>query len=192
MIIDLPLGAVPANAAHSVSAPPVSATVPDPGRERPRRLWDPSRRLIASIRDYQAARNPLARKAAVLRHMFWSAVTSSEIPLNARIGPGLKLPHPYAVVVHPRAVLGPNCLLMHSVTIGTNGADSALPRLGGHVDVGPGAVILGGVTIGDHAVIGANAVVLSDVPAGATAVGAPARILPARLPARPLAAVGTG
>ena len=51
------------------------------------------------------------------------------------------------------------------------------PVLGGHVDVGAGAKILGGVTIGDHAKIGANAVVLDDVPSGATAVGVPARIV---------------
>jgi serine O-acetyltransferase len=52
-----------------------------------------------------------------------------------------------------------------------------LPRIGGHVDIGAGAKIIGGVTIGDHARIGANAVVTRDVPAGATAVGNPAKIL---------------
>ena len=50
--------------------------------------------------------------------------------------------------------------------------------MGGHVDVGAGAKILGPVSIGDHASIGANAVVLCDVPAGCRAVGIPARILP--------------
>jgi len=49
--------------------------------------------------------------------------------------------------------------------------------LGGHVDIGTGAKVLGGVTVGDHARIGANAVVLRDVPEGATAVGVPARIV---------------
>jgi serine O-acetyltransferase len=52
------------------------------------------------------------------------------------------------------------------------------PRFGGHVDVGAGAKILGGVTVGDHERIGANAVVLDDVPDGALAVGVPARIIP--------------
>ena len=83
------------------------------------------------------------------------------------------MPHPNGVVVHPEAVIGPNCLLFQQVTIGS-GPRPGLPKLGGHVDVGPGAKILGGVTIGDHAVIGANAVVVSDVPAGAVAVGVPA------------------
>ncbi|WP_236544513.1 serine O-acetyltransferase [Roseovarius atlanticus] len=88
--------------------------------------------------------------------------------------------HPNGVVVHPDAVIGPNCILFQQVTLGTNRGDKGAPQLGGHVDVGPGAKILGPVTIGDHAVIGANAVVLHDVPAGATAVGVPARILPGR------------
>ena len=52
-----------------------------------------------------------------------------------------------------------------------------MPVIGGHVDIGAGAKILGAVTIGDHAVIGANSVVLVDVPSGATAIGVPARII---------------
>ena len=52
-----------------------------------------------------------------------------------------------------------------------------LPTIGGHVDIGAGAKILGGVHIGDHAKIGANAVVINDVPAHTTAVGIPARII---------------
>lgn len=40
--------------------------------------------------------------------------------------------------------------------------------------------VLDGATIGDRAIVGAHAVVRGDVPAGATAVGIPARVLPAR------------
>ncbi|MGE5546775.1 MAG: sugar O-acetyltransferase [Solirubrobacterales bacterium] len=49
-------------------------------------------------------------------------------------------------------------------------------RIGSHVWIGGGAIILPGVTIGDDAVIGAGSVVTRDVPAGATAVGNPARV----------------
>ena len=51
-------------------------------------------------------------------------------------------------------------------------------KIGRHVWIGGGAMILPGVTIGDHAVIGAGSVVTKDVLDGATVAGNPARILP--------------
>jgi maltose O-acetyltransferase len=48
-------------------------------------------------------------------------------------------------------------------------------RIGKHVWIGGGAIILPGISIGDDAVIGAGSVVTRDVPAGATLVGNPAR-----------------
>ena len=152
-----------------------SASVADWSREAPRRWWDPSRRLLRSIRRYQAARGPFAglvRRYRVLQHRFWSVVTGADIPLDSRIGGGLLLPHPNGVVIHPKSPIGVNCLLFQQVTI-TGGV-----TIGGHVDIGAGAKILGPVMIGDHARIGANAVVTSDVPSKATAVGIPARVRP--------------
>lgn len=115
------------------------------------------------------------RKSAVVRHRFWSIVTGADIPLNSNIGGGLLLPHPNGVVIHPEARIGPNCLIFQQVTIGTRGEGGA-PHIGGHVDIGAGAKVLGEIRIGDHARIGANAVVLRDVPAGKTALGIPAEI----------------
>ncbi len=170
----------------------VSATEPDLRREQPQPgEYAPGKHLLAAIRLYQSnpgdsLRARAIRMAAVAAHRFWSAVCSSDIPLNSRVAGGLLLPHPYAIVVHPDAVIGPNCLLFQCVTIGAGGSRPGLPRLGGHVDVGAGAKILGGVTIGDHARIGANAVVLTDVPPYGLAVGVPARVVE-RVPAeRPL------
>jgi len=179
----VPAGAQhPADQKHEIQRG-VSASIPDWSREMPTRFWEPGRKLLKTIRDYQrhaAAGGPISfllRKIAVLRHYFWSIVGGAEIPLNARIGGGLLLPHPNGVVVSNRAVVGPNCLLFQQVTLGIGGSIRGAPVLGGHVDVGAGAKILGGVRIGDHAKIGANAVVLCDVPDGATAVGVPARII---------------
>lgn len=154
----------------------VSAIEPDWDREAPRRWWDPSRRLLRSIRDYQRG-GSLGRKWAALRHRVWSVITGAEVGPGCDIGGGLMLPHPNGVVIHPDVVIGPNCMIFQQVTLGTNRYTSGVPTLGGHVDIGPGARVLGPVNVGDHAVIGANAVVLKDVPAGAVAVGVPARIL---------------
>ncbi|MCU0802387.1 MAG: serine acetyltransferase, partial [Rhodobacteraceae bacterium] len=86
-------------------------------------------------------------------------------------------PHPQGIVINHQAVIGPNALIFHQVTIGSNGR--GVPVIGGHVDIGAGAKIIGPVRIGDHARIGANAVVTRDVPAGAVVVGNPARLLDA-------------
>lgn len=157
----------------------VSATDPDWTRERPTaRGWNPSRSLLRSIRDYQLAqrrRNRLRRRWAILRHRFWSVVTGADIPVDCNIGGGLLIPHPNGIVIHPGAEIGPNCLFFQQVTVGAT--ESGVPRVGGHVDVGAGARLIGPIVIGDHAKIGANAVVTINVPAGATAVGIPARIV---------------
>jgi len=166
------------------SRQPVSADAPDWERERPREFWDPGRKLIKALRDYNRLgdrRDPLTalRRALVtIRHRFWSAVTACDIPLGFNPAGGFMLPHPTGVVIHPKSVVGPNCMIFQHATLGTAGKGrKGAPILGGHVDVGAGARIIGPVTIGDHAVIGANAVVLIDVPAGATAAGVPARIV---------------
>jgi len=144
-------------------------------------LWCPSKSLLASIRAYERLATKTdflskgLRKLCVIRHRFWSVVTGADIPINCKIGGGLLLPHPNGIVIHPDARVGPNCLIFQQVTIGTRG-DGFVPNIGGHVDIGAGAKILGGIAIGDHATIGANAVVLCDVPAKKSAVGVPARI----------------
>ena len=162
----------------------ISADTPDWSREaKSPWSWHPSRSLLASLRTYERMRcgsgphHALGRVVAVLRHRFWSIVTGADIPLNCKIEGGLLMPHPNGIVIYPDARIGPNCLLMQQVTLGTGGALAGAPVLVGRVDIGAGAKVLGGVTLGAHCIVGANAVVLDDVPAGATAVGIPARII---------------
>jgi serine O-acetyltransferase len=132
---------------------------------------------LKSLRRYQASRERPGLLAAgirylsVLEHRFWSVVTGADIPLNCQLGGGLLLVHANGIVIHPDAMVGPNCLILQQVTL------TAGVRLGGHVDVGSGAKIIRPISIGDHANVGANAVVLADVPEGATAVGVPARVI---------------
>ena len=99
---------------------------------------------------------------------------------SSDIGPGLFIQHGFATIVAARRV-GANCWINQQVTIGFDSPDNR-PVLGDGVAVYAGAKVLGAVHVGDGARIGANAVVIHDVPAGATAVGVPARILPAAGP----------
>ncbi len=161
----------------------ISADIPDWKREKVLSgMYEPSKYLLKSIRAYQynsakhGVLNQLKKRINVLTFRIWSIVCGADIPLNSNIGGGLLLPHPNGVVINPNAEIGPNCLLFQQVTIGGGTADQC-PTIGGHVDIGAGAKILGKVTIGNHAKIGANSVVLNDVPAYATAIGIPARVI---------------
>lgn len=155
----------------------VSATDPDWTREAIRRFWDPGPKLLRTIRRYQAARARgglfgwLASKYWALVHRVWSVITQSEIHLQMQIGGGLLLPHPTGIILHPDARIGPNCLIFQQVTLAN------AVNVGGHVDIGAGAKLMGPLRVGDNVVIGANAVVTGDVPSGVTVAGVPARVI---------------
>ncbi|KMK65656.1 serine acetyltransferase [Puniceibacterium sp. IMCC21224] len=163
----------------------ISAQVPDWSREAVRKFWDPGQKLLRAIRRYQACRAQagvvarLMSKYWVLNHIFWSTITQCEIHLQTQIGGGLRLTHPQGIVIHPDAVIGVNCMIFHQVTL----AGSVV--LGGHVDIGTGAKLIGPLQVGDDARIGANAVVTRDVAAGTTVAGNPARVLSTRTKTEP-------
>jgi len=160
----------------------ISADEPDWTREAPQKIWDPGRKLLQSIRrhEYWSKRKaPYSRAMKAIcfiKHRFWSTVTGAEIQLGTSIGGGLLIPHPNGIVIHPNVKIGPNCLIFQQVTIGTSKNQNGVPIVGGQVDIGAGAKILGPLSIGDHAIIGANAVVISNVPQSATAIGIPAKV----------------
>ena len=97
---------------------------------------------------------------------------------TARIGRRLWIAHQSGIVIHHDAVIGDDCLIRQGVSIGRGpnhggGAKNAAPVLGDRVEIGAGAVLIGGIKIGDDVVIGPNAVVMSNIPAGSI-VAAPA------------------
>jgi serine O-acetyltransferase len=125
-------------------------------------------------------KGPIGRLASKLYGAMFLGVqltTGMVLHREARIGKALYIVHWGNTRVHPNAVIGDRCGLMHDVTIGTNMEREGVPVLGDDVFVGAGAKILGPVRIGSGARIAANSLVLQDVPDGATAVGVPARIL---------------
>ncbi len=104
------------------------------------------------------------------------------IPLNV-FGPGLRIVHFGTIIVNSNAHIGANCELHNLVHIAQNlhnaqkGAESdQAPTIGDNVFVGPGARVLGDITIADGIVIGANSVVTkSFYEPNITIAGAPAR-----------------
>ena len=104
-----------------------------------------------------------------------------ELPRKLTVGKGLSLFHGHALVINQGAVIGENCILRNSTTIGhrklPDGTFSKCPKIGNNVDIGANVCIIGDVIIGDNVSIGAGAVVFRDVPPNSIAVGNPARIL---------------
>jgi len=118
----------------------------------------------------------------VFYRFFVEWVLCIELPRKLTIGKGLTLYHGQALVVNFKTIIGDNCVLRNSVTIGhkklANGSLSACPRIGNNVDIGANVCIIGDVQIGDNVIIGAGAVVVKDIPANCTVVGNPAKPLP--------------
>jgi serine O-acetyltransferase len=120
---------------------------------------------------------PLRLALTIIRKLF-VITTLIDIHPNAEIGPGLIIPHGGPIRVHAETRIGSDCALHHMSTIGA-GPNGAGAIIGDHVFIGCHSSIIGRVTIGDGAMIAANSLVISNVPAGTTAIGVPAKILPA-------------
>jgi serine O-acetyltransferase len=134
------------------------------------------------IGTYLKTRGRLARPLYVLAwliHRRCMIRFGCDIPLGAKIGPGLYIGHFGAVVVSGHASVGANCNLSHDVTIGMSprGPRAGYPVIGDRVYLAPGSRVIGAVKVGDGAAIGANAVVTKDVPPNAVVVGIPARVI---------------
>ena len=113
--------------------------------------------------------------------VFVQLTTNISLPARARIGPGLYIPHIGCIVVNSGAVIGSNCTLAHGVTIGHRRGGhqrmSGSPVIGDRVYIGPGAAIIGPITVGEDSLIGVCAVVTRPVPARGVAAGNPAKLV---------------
>jgi len=107
--------------------------------------------------------------------LFWCF--GIEVSKQAKIGPGLRLPHPMGIIIAPGVTIGADCDLYADTRLVLGHGSREGPVLGDHVFLGDGAKVVGAVKVGDHAIIGISSVVTKDVPARATAVGIPARVI---------------
>ncbi|MDR0483493.1 MAG: serine O-acetyltransferase [Cellulomonadaceae bacterium] len=120
---------------------------------------------------------PLLRIPARLISQFVRFMTGIEIHPGAQIGRRLFIDHGMGVVIGQTAIVGDDCILFHTSTLGGTSMyrGKRHPTLGNRVMIGAGAKVLGPITLGDDVQVGANAVVTHDVPACYVAVGVPAQ-----------------
>jgi serine O-acetyltransferase len=105
--------------------------------------------------------------------------TGIEIHPGATIGRRFFIDHGMGVVIGETTEIGDDVLLYQGVTLGGTGNETGKrhPTLGDHVVVGTGAKVLGNIRIGNHVRIGAGSVVVHPVPDNSTVVGVPGRVV---------------
>jgi serine O-acetyltransferase len=98
---------------------------------------------------------------------------------ETKIGSGFYIGHFGGIVINEKSVIGKNCNISHGVTIGqaNRGKNKGYPVLGDNIYIGPGAKIIGAITIGNNVAIGANCVVTKNVPDNSVVVGVPGQII---------------
>jgi serine O-acetyltransferase len=106
-------------------------------------------------------------------------LTGIEIHPGATIGRRFFIDHGMGVVIGETAEIGDDVLLYQGVTLGGTGNEQGKrhPTIGNIVVVGTGAKVLGSIRIGDHVKIGAGSVVVRPVPDHSTVVGVPGRVV---------------
>ncbi|MNR14433.1 Serine acetyltransferase [compost metagenome] len=123
---------------------------------------------------------PLAKAIQVGYRIIVDWVMGVDIPIKTKIGEGLIIYHGIALVINENAIIGKNCILRHSTTIGNKiieGTETLSPIIGDNVEIGAGVCIIGPVNIGDNCVIGVNSVVTKSLPPNSIAFGSPAKVI---------------
>jgi serine acetyltransferase len=133
-------------------------------------LVDPSLWALALLRGASALRASVGTSlglSLLLRVGFHIDVWTDDI------GPGLRLPHPFNIVIGSGVSLGPGCTVLHGVTVQAGG-DTAIAR---DVVLCTNAVVLSGAWVGEGVIVGAASVVRGIIPEHCVAAGAPARVI---------------
>jgi len=106
-------------------------------------------------------------------------LTGIEIHPGAQIGKRFFIDHGMGVVIGETAEIGDDVLLYQNVTLGGTGNETGKrhPTIGNSVVIGTGAAVLGNIRVGNHVKIGAGSVVVRAVPDHSTVVGIPGKLV---------------
>jgi len=103
------------------------------------------------------------------------AMWGIDLPYNVKVGRRFRLGH-HGCMVLGAGEFGDDVTIYHSITVGLNRRnETKVPKIGNHVELGPGVCIVGGVKIGDGCYVGANTVVSRDLPPNSAVLGIPMR-----------------
>jgi serine O-acetyltransferase len=103
-----------------------------------------------------------------------SELFGMDIHPGATIGNGVMFDHATGIVIGSTAIIGNDCYILHSVTLGATGKPcpgKRHPTLGNHCIMGANSTVLGDIVIGDGSTVGAAAVVTKSVPEGTVIIG---------------------
>ena len=105
--------------------------------------------------------------------------TGIEIHPGATIGRRFFIDHGMGIVIGETSEIGDDVLMYQNVTLGGTGKEAGKrhPTIGHDVVIGTGAKILGNIRIGDHVKVGAGSVIVRSVPDHSTVVGVPGRVV---------------
>lgn len=95
-----------------------------------------------------------------------------------RIGSGLRMGHPWGIILGDTVEIGDNCTIMQNVTIGRKdlaNKNEIYPKIKDNVVIGAGAIVLGEIVVESNTIIGANAVVLNSTESNSVYAGVPAK-----------------
>ncbi len=103
-------------------------------------------------------------------------VLGIEIRWNLKLGKRIQLWHGQSLIINSGSIIGDDCVLRHSTTIGNKDSDNRCPVIGNNVNIGAGVIILGNITIGNNVIIAAGSIVIKDIPNNVMVAGNPAQI----------------
>lgn len=125
--------------------------------------------------EYAYNTNRFFKKLKLLKLLRIQTRYGMSIPLNT-VGKGFHIQHLGSVIINAKAKVGENVNVHPGVCIGAN--HDLAPQIGNNVFIGPGAKVLGDISIADDVQIGANAVVLKSCDIkGAHLIGVPAKVI---------------
>ena len=99
------------------------------------------------------------------RLLFLNCFLNVEIPKEVIIGEGIRIPHPYNIVINKSTEIGKYCTIFHNVTIaGLDYAEGGGGHICDYCFIGVGSVLVGEISVGESTIIAALSLLSDSLP----------------------------